>query len=489
MPNIKYKYKVVVKSLDPSKYAKALAEKLFVEIGGNSDKTELIIESDQNDILLKRKFGIVSASDIVRIEDSEGSTGAEEKVEQKAQVEPKVIVSDSKTVEPKGEEQVKKIRDAEKIGSTEKFKMSTAIKLEVPVLQDISYQGIENYISDMKKAKKYGRFDTDDDLIFSSLVKSKKTHLFNDMAKGDDEDIDKYALFLKNIFGISEMNLLDRFKTLKQKEGENGLQFFNRLVRLFYKIREADVPETVSDNIHILEMTQAFLQGLRNRDVSKILSRNRKVIDFEKLGATALDYEKVEDDNQNAVVNKLDHLKVTDESSDEKKVNFVKSSNSRRENFSRNQGFNRNYSRNRYQNNRDFDRRSRDQSRERNFPRYRDNSRGRDSSRGRENSNTRYGRSHSRDQGYSQNNGFNRSMSRDRTSYQNRSQSRNRDFRGNRGYSRDRNQGQGLRRRDTINGGRCFRCGYKGHIRAECRANDKTVAAYNKRQERYQDKY
>ena len=87
MPNIKYKYKVVVKSLDPSKYAKALAEKLFVEIGGNSDKTELIIESDQNDILLKRKFGIVSASDIVRIENSEASTGSEEKVEQKAQVE------------------------------------------------------------------------------------------------------------------------------------------------------------------------------------------------------------------------------------------------------------------------------------------------------------------------------------------------------------------------------------------------------------------
>lgn len=494
MQNSKYNYKVLVASLDPNKYARALKDKLFVEVSESADKAEILIKSDQNAVLLKRKLGIVSDSDIIQIKDSSvESTG---KGSQSVQIEPKASELEATKVEPGNQSGSEVESEVEsEVKSDKGFKMANPIKLEVPILQDVSYQGIENFISDMKRCKTYGRFEQDSDLIFSSLVKSKKTSLFNDMGKGDDEDIDKFAAFLKNIYGISEVNLLDRFKALKQRQGENGLQFFNRLVRLFYKIREAEVPTKTTDRIHILEMTQAFLHGLRNREVSKILSRNRREIDFEKLGTTALDYEKVEDDNVNAVVNKLDHMDIkakddTNEShSDEKRVNFINGHDSRRQNSSRDQRFNRNHSRNRYFNNKDFDRRSRGQSRERNFPRYRENSRGRDFSRGRDNSNKTYGRSNSRDQRDYQGEGFNRSMSRDR--YQNRSQSRNREFgnnRNSRDYSRDRNRGQGLRRRDIINGGRCFRCGYKGHTRIECRANDKTVAAYKKRQERYQDR-
>ena len=491
MQNGKFKYRVLVKSLDPSKYGKALSDKLFVEVSESKDKSQIFITSDQNAVLLKRKFGIVSDSDIVQIEDS--TEDSEVKDYQTVQVVTKASDLERTKVEPRNQSE-----SETEIESGQGFMsnpiMSNPIKLEVPILQDVTYQGIENYISDLKRCKEYGRFEKDHDLIFSSLVKSKRTSLFNDMGKGDDQEIDKFSVFLKNIYGISEVNLLDRFKALKQKQGENALQFFNRLVRLFYKIRDAEVPQTTNDKIHILEMTQAFLQGLRNREVSKILSRNRRQIDFEKLGTMALDYEKVEEESVCAIVNKLDHMNVkasdniTESHSDEKRVNFVSGHDSRRENYSRNQGFNRNHSRDRYHNNKDFDRRSRGQSRERNFPRYRDNSRGRDFSRGRNNSNARQGRSHSRDQRNYHNKGFNRSMSRDR--FQNRSQSRNREFENNRNsrdYSRDRNQGQGPRRRDIINGGRCFRCGYKGHIRSECRANDKTVAAYNRRQERYQD--
>ena len=167
-------------------------------------------------------------------------------------------------------------------------------ELEVPELKDFSYEGIETYISDLKRTKRYGRFNEDRDLIFCSLIKGKQTSLFNDMAKGDDEDIDKFSAFLKNMFGISPESLLEKFRTLKQDELENALRFYNRVVKLFYRIRDMDVPQKIEDKIHKLEMTQAFLQGLRNREVSKILARNRKQIDFENLGTFALDYEIVE---------------------------------------------------------------------------------------------------------------------------------------------------------------------------------------------------
>ena len=495
-----FKYKVVINSLDPSKYGKALADKLFVELGKSSDKTVLIIESEQNSILLKRKLGIVSDSDIILIKDSSQDTETKDKVTQVSQKVSDVIILDNTKVEPT-ESEVEQDKPGENpaeseeksadfgTSSVESSNSSEAlimpqmhcIKLEVPVIKDTSYQGIENYIADMKRAKEYGNFEKDKDLIFSSLVKSDRTGLYNDMAKGDEAEIEKFGEFLKNIYGLNEENLLKRFRELKQKEGENPLQFFNRLVRLFYRIRGIEIPEKIEDKVHKLEMTQSFLQGLRNAEVVKILSRIRKTTEFKDLGKVALDYEKLETTNYHEMINKLDHLamknsdnSVEGSSQEDKRVNFVNADREKSNGYSRDSRFNRNYDR----------RSSRDQSRDRKF------SRGRSYSRDRENSDERdsspdgnyYRNEFDRDQG------FERSSSRGRNDYRDRSQSPNWGYQDYRDQSWDRNQGLG-RRRDTINGGRCFRCGYKGHIRAECRANDKTVTAYRRRQERYHERY
>ena len=512
-----FKYKVVLNSLDPSKYGKALADKLFVELGQSSDKTVLIIESEQNSILLKRKLGIVSDSDIILIKDSSQDTETKDKVTQISQKVSDVIILDNTKVEPT-ESEVEQDKSGENpaeseeksadfgTSSVESSKSSEAlimpqmhgIKLEVPVIKDTSYQGIENYIADMKRAKEYGNFEKDKDLIFSSLVKSDRTGLYNDMAKGDEAEIEKFGEFLKNIYGLNEENLLKRFRELKQKEGENPLQFFNRLVRLFYRIRGIEIPDKIEDKVHKLEMTQSFLQGLRNAEVVKILSRIRKTTEFKDLGKVALDYEKLETTNYHEMINKLDHLAIENSdnsvegsSQEDRRVNFVNADRGKANGYSRDSRFNRNYSRNRFYNNKDYDRRSsRDQSRDRKFSRGRDYSRGRENSRGRNFSRDRnFSQNRSdRDQRSYQNKGYDRSLSRGRNDYRDRSQSRDRGYQNYRDQSRDRNQGQG-RRREFINDGRCFRCGYKGHIRAECRANDKTVAAYKRRQEGQRERY
>ena len=68
--------------------------------------------------------------------------------------------------------------------------MAYKMELQVPTLTDVSFQGIETYLETLKRAKEYGKMK-DKDIIFYSLLKSKRSGLYNDMALGDDENIDK----------------------------------------------------------------------------------------------------------------------------------------------------------------------------------------------------------------------------------------------------------------------------------------------------------
>ena len=168
------------------------------------------------------------------------------------------------------------------------------ILLEVPILKDLSYQGIENYISDLKRAKEFSRFKNDSELIFLSLTKSERTSLYNDMSKEDEKDLTKFGNFLRSTFGMSPELMFTLLKNIRQEVGENPLQFFNRLIRLFYKARGTEIPDEFDDDIHKLEITQSFIHGLRNTEVKREIARNKRSINFKDLGKTAMDWENIE---------------------------------------------------------------------------------------------------------------------------------------------------------------------------------------------------
>ena len=172
--------------------------------------------------------------------------------------------------------------------------MDFKMELEVPTLTDVSFQGIETYLDTLKRAKEYGKMK-DKEIIFYSLMKSKRTNLFNDMKLGDDENIEKFGAFIRMIYGVDKEFLLKQYKQAKQDEGENALRFFNRLVKSYFRLRDMNVPDTFTDKVQKMEITHSFIHGLRNREVSKLISRDRKRINFEDLGQKAYDYEIVED--------------------------------------------------------------------------------------------------------------------------------------------------------------------------------------------------
>ena len=168
------------------------------------------------------------------------------------------------------------------------------MEMEIPTLTDVSFQGIETYLDTLKRAKEYANMK-DKDIIFYSLLKSKRTGLFNDMSLGDDENLERFGQFIRMIHGCDKEYLLAQYNNAKQEEGENGLRFFNRLVKLYYKLRDMDVPDEFTDKVQKMEITHSFLRGLRNREVSKLISRNRRNLNFEDLGKLAYDYEIVEE--------------------------------------------------------------------------------------------------------------------------------------------------------------------------------------------------
>ena len=171
--------------------------------------------------------------------------------------------------------------------------MDFKMELEVPTLTDVTFQGIETYIDTLKRAKEYGKME-DKEIIFYSLMKSKRTSLFDDMSWGDDENIEKFGAFIRMIYGVDKEFQLEQYKSLKQEEGENPLRFFNKVIKSYYNLRDQQVPSEFTDKVAIMENTHTFLRGLRNREIAKILSRNREQIDFKNLGSTAAHYETVE---------------------------------------------------------------------------------------------------------------------------------------------------------------------------------------------------
>ena len=172
--------------------------------------------------------------------------------------------------------------------------MDFKMELEVPTLTDVTFQGIETYIDTLKRAKSYGKMK-DKEIIFYSLLKSKRTELFNDMQLGDDENLDNFGAFIRMIYGVDKEFQLEQYKSLKQEEGENPLRFFNRCLKMYYNLRDLPMPSEFTDKVSIMENTHTFLRGLRNREVAKILSRQVKQIDFKDMGIIARDYKIVED--------------------------------------------------------------------------------------------------------------------------------------------------------------------------------------------------
>ena len=89
------------------------------------------------------------------------------------------------------------------------------------------------------------------------------------MTKEEETEVDKFIEFLYSSFGYSPQTMWKNLRQVKQGENENALQFFNRVVNLFYACRKTEVPETINDESYQQEIRNIFITGLKNVELRK----------------------------------------------------------------------------------------------------------------------------------------------------------------------------------------------------------------------------
>ena len=280
------RFGVVLRAVDPGKLGNLVKKNLISEVTEDTDEGLTYFKSGFSKRELKVKLGLVYDADIIEyaVQKDVVKTTSE-------QINSEIEKTDSKPEVPEKVElsEVQEESDLDKSIMGEKVKQK--LRIEIPEIYGTEYEDIYNYAADLRTFKKLMKNDwTEEEIIFSSLVKSKKTSLKASMTNEEETKIDDFVKFLFTIHGHSSSEMWKKLRSIKQNNDENVLQFFNRVVKLFYACRNINVPETINDESHQQEIRNIFISGLHNIELRKQLNMNEVGITFENFGRTAQSY-------------------------------------------------------------------------------------------------------------------------------------------------------------------------------------------------------
>ena len=316
---------VVLRAVDPGKLGNLVKKNLISEVTEDTDEGLTYFKSGFSKRELKVKLGLVYDQDIIEyaaqkdvvkttseqtnseIEKTDNTPEVTEKAEiPEVQQESDLNKKALKLKEKESDLNLKAIELSEKQAELENKiinsnsenqnsimgdKVKQKLRIEIPEIYGTEYEDIYNYAADLRTFKKLMKNDwTEEEIIFSSLVKSKKTSLKASMTNEEETKIDDFVKFLFTIHGHSSSEMWKKLRSIKQNNDENVLQFFNRVVKLFYACRNINVPETINDESHQQEIRNIFISGLNNIELRKQLNMNEVGITFENFGRTAQSY-------------------------------------------------------------------------------------------------------------------------------------------------------------------------------------------------------
>ena len=152
----------------------------------------------------------------------------------------------------------------------------------VPEWQD----DVIEYISRLQMAKEMKVFQTDQTLIYHSLVKSNRTDVVVNLTKLEREDLDEFVKFLRTNYGPTTAQLRREFDSLEQKQDESMHQYFKQCELMYYRSKNLTIPTTIPD-YQQEDIKWQFLKGMRNREVHRLMKLNPSHIHYNDLATTA----------------------------------------------------------------------------------------------------------------------------------------------------------------------------------------------------------
>ena len=188
-------------------------------------------------------------------------------------------------------------KDEKKVLSTELLRLDskTAVpKWHTSTDPKINIELVERFIGDLKRAKELNLFASDELLIFSSLVNSSKTNMFEEMTPDTSKNLDEFIKYLRSAYGSTLLDMRQSLMTLKQAENESLFSFLSRVINLYYRSRDKETPtidEIATDQVSKADIVHIFLQGLFNPEVQTNLRMRLSTIDFKDLTKVAREIE------------------------------------------------------------------------------------------------------------------------------------------------------------------------------------------------------
>ena len=101
---------------------------------------------------------------------------------------------------------------------------------------------METYINALDSAKSLKLFDSDDHLIYSSLVKSDQQELVETLSTEARTDLEALKANLRERFGPTPQQMRVSYDRLKQEAEENEHDWFRRCESSYFKSRSMSVP-------------------------------------------------------------------------------------------------------------------------------------------------------------------------------------------------------------------------------------------------------
>ena len=176
------------------------------------------------------------------------------------------------------------------IFTEEKMDLSGIPEFLIPSWNTKDENGLEDFISALESAMEIGVTKDVKTLIYCAMVKSDRSSLLEGLTT-ELESLEAFSTWLRERFGPTPSQQRSIFQSMRQKPTETEVDFFIRLEKAFFQSRGMKKPTGNGFTEHMkADIQYAFMTGLKNREVKRLLWVNTGTLKYEDLPTMAKSY-------------------------------------------------------------------------------------------------------------------------------------------------------------------------------------------------------
>lgn len=170
-------------------------------------------------------------------------------------------------------------------------KMEKPAEFLVPKWDEKEDNGLRIFIDKIKTVKSLKLFAEDKNLIYASLAKSNKEHLYNSLNEDQKTKYDHFIKYLNATFGKTLNEQRQNFHNIRQKVGELETSFIKRVESEYFACKGVEIPSGNDyKEYYQSDIRFQFLSGLLNPQVKRQILLHGDNIEFKNLGTRARTY-------------------------------------------------------------------------------------------------------------------------------------------------------------------------------------------------------